>query len=126
MNILFTQDKIKLKREDHEKPTLYTKQEYLEEVLEVEDGERALVLDVEQPEEVLQRLRLLLVLDGEHEVQIGLVVEFALVRQVLLEHAAHEHRRQRPRAVPSDEYLVRRMKRVIVINISFIGWVHSA
>ena len=59
------------------------------------------MLDVEQAEEVLERLRLLLVLDGEHEVQVGLVVELALVRQVLLEHSPHEHRRQRPSAVPA-------------------------
>ena len=47
---------------------------YPEEVVDVEDVEIPLLLDVEETEEILQRLRLLAVLQRQHKVQVRLIV----------------------------------------------------
>ena len=61
-----------------------------EEVVQREDGQMALVSHVEDSKEMLQGLRLLLVLHGEDKVQVGLVVHLALVGEALLEDALHK------------------------------------
>jgi hypothetical protein len=62
-----------------------------EEIVESKDREVALLPHVQNPEEVLQRLRFLLVLHGQDKVKVGLVVHLALVGETLLEDPLHKN-----------------------------------
>lgn len=66
---------------------------YLEVVVEVESVEVVPMMDIEQPEKVLQGLGLLLVIHGQDEVQVSFVIHFLLVRHALLEDPLDKHPR---------------------------------
>jgi hypothetical protein len=78
---------------------------YPEEKVKGEDVEVAEGAHVKHPEQIVERLRLGAILERQHKVEVRLVVHLAVVRQTLLEHPLHEHRRQRPRSVPEQKFI---------------------
>ena len=85
-----------------------------EEEVDVEGRQVAALLDVEYAEEVLESLRLVAVLQREHEVQVGLVVHLAAVRDALLEDALEEDVGERAAAVAAQLLLAQHAVVVLV------------